>query len=39
MIAGCGHVPELECPEALLDRVRPFLEAVDAGRALPAPAR
>ena len=28
-IQGCGHVPQLECPKALLSSVLPFLEQFD----------
>lgn len=28
-ISGCGHLPEVECPGALLDRVRPWLSDQD----------
>ena len=28
---GCGHVPEIECPEMLLGAIAPFFAAIDAG--------
>ena len=29
VLDGCGHMPEVECPAALLDRVRPFLTGLE----------
>lgn len=31
MLEGCGHLPQVECPAALLERVRRFLNARGAG--------
>lgn len=33
VLDGCGHMPEIECPDALLEVIRPFVAS------LPAPSR
>jgi pimeloyl-ACP methyl ester carboxylesterase len=36
-LEGCGHLPELECPEALLAALRPFLDAPERPKSPPGP--
>lgn len=36
-LSGCGHVPQEECPPAVLTHLRPFLSAAPPERGLPRP--
>jgi pimeloyl-ACP methyl ester carboxylesterase len=31
VIPGCGHAPQIECPQAFLDAVQPFLRETTEG--------